>query len=93
MRTHAKPIAKVGSSRALMYRSSVMSAMTDLEALVDAYGADALHTMINQIASDLAVYGDSINNSKYNIWLNTLPYPKHRKQNKPENKRRSKAAA
>lgn len=81
MRTHSKPNAKPGHSKAAMYKCNLFSAATDIEALIDAYGEPALHQIIERIASDMRVHGDSIFNGQYNILLNALPEPKLRKKN------------
>jgi len=87
MRTSAKPNAKLGQSAASMYRCSVRSAASDIEALVDAYGVHAIIQIANMVEQEIAVHGDSIHNWQYNIWLNQQPLPIIRKQNRPENKR------
>lgn len=89
MRTKAKPNSKVnGISCANAYRASVKSAATDLEGLVDAYGAMHISMWAFKIESDIKEHGDSIYNAAINSQLNALPLPIIRKQNRPENKRR-----
>lgn len=90
MRTKCKFATKVGHSRAAMYRASVFSAASDIEALVDAYGVTAITDIAMRVSAEIAHHGDSINNYNFNLWLNSLPLPAIRKQNNPENKRRSK---
>lgn len=91
MRTDSKLNAKLGHSKALGYRNGTFSAASDLEALVDAYGATALAQVIQAICDDLAMHGDSLHNGIHNNWLNSQPLPRVRKLNKPENKSKSKS--
>lgn len=92
MRTQAKPNAPHGQgiSAANCYRASIRSAASDLEALVDAYGADAIMAYAFRIQHDIAQYGDSINNWQFNIELNAKPLPAIRKQNKTKGRKGKK---
>lgn len=95
MRTKSKPnTGKRGISTANAYRASVKSATTDLEALIDAYGVVAVIKLAQQLHIDIVEHGDSKDNGRYNIWLNSLPIPEIRKQHKPRASRAklSKAA-
>lgn len=83
MRTQVKAHAKqVGHSKAVNYRNGLFSVCSDLEAMVDAYGLDAVIKFATRIHNDLAEHGDSIHNGLYNIEMNLLPVPSLRKQNK-----------
>ena len=76
MRTQAKQNAPYGQgiSAASAYDGSIKSAATDIEALIDRFGPDALHTMVDRIYLDMRRYGDSIWNREYNLELKALPY-------------------
>lgn len=91
MRLQSKPnTGKPGISTANAYRCSVKSAATDIEALVDAYGVEALIKVAKQIHDEIAVFGDSRNNGFYNSYLNDLEYPTIRKQhNRAKSRKRS----
>ena len=93
MRTASKAHAKPGHSKARMYRENVFSVATDLEAMIDAYGVEAVISFARKIESDIREYGDSIHNGIYNIQLNMLPAPLLRVQNKPENLKLKKRRA
>lgn len=91
MREKSKPnTGKRGISTANAYRGvtnadgtitkGIKSPCTDIEGLVDAFGAAAIARMCFLIEADIELYGDSINNSEYNAELNVLPFPKIRKQ-------------
>lgn len=83
MRTTSKPnTGKHGISTANAYRSGIKSPCTDLEGLIDAYGAADIIRYCMMIEMDIELYGDSIYNGAYNIELNMLPIPKIRKQYK-----------
>lgn len=83
MRTQVKAHAKqVGHSKAVNYRNGLFSVCSDLEAMVDAYGAAAIIHFAMRIERDLAEFGDSIYNAQYNAILNAMPLPVIRKQNK-----------
>lgn len=88
MREIHKPIAKIGHFRGVGYRNNLLSVCSDLEAMVDAYGAAAICEYARMIESDLHIFGDSINNGIYNQQLNQLPYPAVRKQNKTKASRK-----
>lgn len=81
MRTQAKSNAPYGQgiSKASGY-DGIYSAASDLEALVDRYGKDVLHKVIDTISEDIRKYGDSIYNAEINSYLRTVPPPKHRKK-------------
>lgn len=81
MRTQAKSNAPYGQgiSTANCYDGSIKSAATDIEALIDRYGPDVLHSMIDRIYLDMRKYGDSIYNREYNQWLKTKPYARLKK--------------
>lgn len=81
MRTQAKGNAPYGQgiSAANCYDAGIKSAATDIEALIDRYGPDVMHTMIDRIYFDMREYGDSIYNREYNTWLKTKPYAKLKK--------------
>lgn len=74
MRTQAKSNAPYGQgiSQANCY-DGLRSAATDIEALLDRYGPDILHQMVDRIYLDMRKYGDSIWNREYNEWLRTKP--------------------
>lgn len=91
MRQTHKPIAKLGHSKALGYRASIMSPASDLEALVDAYGLEAIVKQARMIHAQLVKYGDSTINGLINGELNMLPWPTVRKLN--INKKGKRAAA
>lgn len=82
MRHAAKGRAPYGQgiSAATCYDSGIKSAATDLEALIDRFGKDVLHTIIDRISEDMREHGDSIYNYEYNIWLKSKPLPKIRKR-------------
>lgn len=82
MRHVAKANAPYGQgiSAASCYDVGIKSACTDIEALIDRYGKDALHMLIDRISEDMREYGDSIFNADYNLWLKGKPYPKLRKR-------------
>jgi hypothetical protein len=81
MRAQAKGNAPYGQgiSAASCYDAGIKSAATDIEALIDRYGPDALHAMIDRIYLDMREYGDSIYNREYNIKLSSLPYARLKK--------------
>lgn len=82
MRVVAKSNAPYGQgiSKAAAYDAGVFSAASDLEGLVDRYGKDVLHKVIDLISEDIRKHGDSIYNAEINKWLRSQPYPKHRKR-------------
>lgn len=82
MRTQAKGNAPYGQgiSKAAGYDVGVYSAASDLEGLVDRYGKDILHRVIDVISEDIRKHGDSIYNAEINKWLKNAAYPKHRKR-------------
>lgn len=82
MRTQAKGNAPYGQgiSKAAGYDVGVFSAASDIEALVDRYGKDVVHKIVDVVSEDLRKYGDSIYNREWNEWLKSVPYPKHRKR-------------
>ena len=82
MRIEKKSHAKIGHAKALHYRTGVFSPMSDIEALVDAYGVDAIIKYARAAHNGIAKYGDSIHNGIYNLELNALPLPSIRKQNR-----------
>lgn len=90
MRTSHKPRAKIGISCANCYRASIKSPASDLEALVDAYGAAAISALAYRIEKEITEHGDSIHNGFFNIELNSLPLPAIRKQHNPANRARSR---
>lgn len=92
MRYTAKPIAKLGISKAYAYRSSVFSFATDLEAMVDAYGAEAVAAFAMRIHHQFVEHGTSTINAAINIEANQLPFPKVRHKAVKKDKRRSKFA-
>lgn len=74
MREQAKnnaPYAQ-GISQANCY-DGIRSAATDIEALIDRYGPDVVHMMVDRIYFDLRRYGDSIWNREYNAMLKDKP--------------------
>mgnify|MGYP001580236503 CR=1 FL=1 len=87
MRTQSKIFAKPGHSKAAMYRSNVFSVASDIEAMVDAYGVEAITKYAQLIHDQLAEHGDCLHNGLYNHELNNLPLPRIRKQNKIKAKR------
>lgn len=78
MRTQAKNNAPYGQgiSAANCYDAGIKSAATDIEALIDRYGPDVMHTIIDKIYLDMRRYGDSIYNREFNAWLKNKPYAK-----------------
>lgn len=92
MRLTAKPIAKLGISKAYAYRSSVFSFATDLEAMVDAYGADNVSRFAWMIHEQFEKHGASLVNASINVDANKLPLPKVRRTKPKTDKRRSKFA-
>lgn len=81
MREKAKANAPYGQgiSKASGY-DGIYSAASDIEALVDRYGKDVIHKIVDTISEDIRKYGDSIYNSEINSYLKTVPPPKHRKK-------------
>lgn len=75
MRTASKSIAKIGLSKASQYRNNVFSVASDLEAMIDAYGAENLISMVCTINSDIKEHGHSVRNSSYNLRMNAFPIP------------------
>lgn len=81
MRTQAKSNAPYGQgiSAASCYDGSIKSAATDIEALIDRYGPDLVHSMVDRIYLDMRRFGDSIYNREYNLMMNAAPYAKLKK--------------
>lgn len=94
MRTKSKPnTGKPGISTANAYRASVKSAATDLEAMVDAYGLNAVILFATRIRDQIALHGDCLSNALFNSELNALPLPELRKQHNPANRAKSRKKA
>lgn len=83
-RFEAKANAKIGSSTGSNFRVGVLSPCMYIEAFLDQYGKTALDIVVQQIMNDLVEHGDSKSNAHLNTWLNTLPTPTVRKQNRPK---------
>lgn len=90
MRHHAKPIAKLGLSKATHYRSGLFSFASDLEAMVDAYGAAAIARYAHIITEQFELFGTSTINASINMEANALPFPLVRHKAPKKDKRRSK---
>ena len=92
MRHSAKPIAKLGLSKATHYDSGLFSFASDLEAMVDRFGADQVSRFALIIKEQFELYGESLINASLNIEARQLPFPKIRKtkSTKKTDKRRSK---
>lgn len=93
MRHHAKPIAKLGLSKATHYDSGLFSFASDLEAMVDRFGAEQVSRFAFIIQEQFKLYGESCINAALNIEARSLPLPKIRRtKSAKKDKRRSKFA-
>lgn len=90
MRVIAKPMAKIGLHKAVHYRSGLFSFASDLEAMVDAYGAENVSRFALLIKEQFEQHGTSLINASINNDANQLPMPLVRHRAPKQDKRRSK---
>jgi hypothetical protein len=82
MRILAKPNAKLGLYKGEQYRRSLFNPCSDLEAMLDAYGINAIMMYATLINDELIAHGDCTRNAAFALEMNTLPMPTIRKQHK-----------